>query len=243
MVGIFTYPVTGRDTRFSIAGQFGSSIVAVGVFGLALALANGKNASRRWVFDAIQATGIAAFVLFVVYSFVIQGDYVRQWDLDKKLLAGIVAATPDATADTLVILQEKPIVPFLVSGKHGPAISNQSHALQFSLRRLFGHGDAPEIFEVFGDPWRNYLHIGTDGVLRWTQRDFQGGWARDTNAPVGPLILLVEQPGGLIARMNQPLMIDGKQVNQTLNRVGPPAESNWDRLARSPLTELVLPGR
>jgi hypothetical protein len=122
----------------------------------------------------------------------------------------------------------------------GPAIGTQLHALQYSYRRLFGHGKAPEIFEVFGEDWKHYLQIGVDGAPHWTAGNFKGGWARDTKAPVGPIILLVERPSGAIERVDAPLIVDGKQVNRALPAAHP-SDSNWNRFARSPLVKLVLP--
>jgi len=240
MGGILTYPMTGRDTRFSLAAEFGSSIFAAGLWCFAIAWIRTARGSQPWLMALARIVGIASYGLFVVYAFMIQGDYIGQWKLDQNLLAGMIAATPDATPDTLLILQQKPIVPFLVSGKRGPAIGNQSHALQYSYRRLFGHGKAPEIFEVFGEDWKHYLQIGADGALRWTAMNFKGGWARDTKAPIGPIILLLERPGGSIERVDAPIVFDGKQVNRTLPAARP-GDSSWNRLARSPLVKFVLP--
>jgi hypothetical protein len=236
MTGILTYPVTGRDTRFSLAAAFGSSILTAGILCFKLAWFR-----SRWLKIAVRAGGIAWCLLLFLCSFVIQRDYIQQWQLHKKVLGALVAQSPDASPATLLILQRQPIVPFLVSGKRGPAIANQSHGLQFSFRRLFGHGDAPEIFEVFGDTWKNYLRRAGDGTLYWTARDFVGGWARDTSTPVSPIVLFMEDAEGNVRRVDDPVVIGGAPVNVPRDQNATAENSLWRRAPRSPLVRFVLP--
>lgn len=236
MTGILTYPVTGRDTRFSLAAAFGSSILTAGAFSWKLAWFR-----KPWLKAAVSAGGLAWCLLLVLYSFVIQRDYVEQWQLHQKVLGAMAALSPDATPDMLFVVERPPMVPFLKSGQRGPAIANQSHGLQFSFRRLFGHGAAPEIFEVFGDTWMTKLRRSGDGKLYWTARDFTGGWGRDTATPIGPIIAFTEDREGNVHRVDDPVVIGGVPINRARDPNASAENSMWQREPRSPLARFVFP--
>lgn len=165
------------------------------------------------------AGGAACYLLFFLYSFVIQDDYIRQWKLHQKILAAVVDLSPDVTPDTVFMLERPPIRPLLVSGQRSPSISNRSHGLEVSLHQLFEHGHGPEILEVSSDEWKSGLR----------------------ERKPGPIIVMTEKSPGVVERIDTPLSVGGRQVNRTRDGSAPRRDSAWTVFARSPLTPFVLP--
>ncbi len=98
----------GRDTRISLAACFGSSILIAGIISLAL------EYSCRLYAKILVRSLIGVFLLSLfVYSFVIQNDYVDQWQYDRALLAHTIMLTPDVRDKSLLIFQRSPVYPSL----------------------------------------------------------------------------------------------------------------------------------
>jgi MFS family permease len=230
------YPLAGRDTRFSLAAIVGSSLVVAGMLWYPLA-----NCRRRWT-RRLAGAGAAAFcLLLLLYSFVIQEDYRREWRHMRQLLTGIMQLTPDAGADTLLVIRrpwfdETPLFP---TRARRPSINFQPQGLQVGFSRIFEDYPGPEVFVVYGDQWRSHLGLHADGKLYWTDPDF-GGSQPDMSAPVERIILLVEQPDGTLKRVDAPFSVEGRQLIQA-RAPGTDWPSKWSGLRRSGLWPVVFP--
>jgi hypothetical protein len=229
------YPLVGRDTRFSLAAILGSSLVVAGILWYPLA-----KCRRRWTRRLVGAGAAAFFVFLLLYSFVIQEDYRREWRHMNQLFTEIMELTPDAGADTLLVIHrpwfDGPLFP---TGPRMPSINFQVHGLALGFSRLFEDYHGPEVFVVYNDEWRSHLGVRLDGKMRWTEPDF-GGSQPDMAAPVERIILLVEQPDGNLKRVDAPFSVEGRQLIQA-RAPGTGSPSRWSALRRTRLWPVVFP--
>ena len=131
---------------------------------------------------------IALVAILFLYAFVVQRDYARAWDDQKRFAGELIRLTPDAHRDSFFIVRTEWIVDRLLPREgRRLAIGYSLHGLQLSLRALFGWNSSPEIFFVYSDDWVNYLKLHADGKLYWIQESFPGGWNRKTTEPVRSL--------------------------------------------------------
>ena len=229
------YPLAGRSTRFSLAAMPGSSLVVAGILWYPLA-----NCRRRWTRRLAGAGAAAFFVFLLLYSFVIQEDYRREWRHMGQMFTEIMDLTPDAGADTLLVIRrtwfEAPLFP---TGARAPSINFEVHGLALGFSRLFEDYHGPEVFVVYNDEWRSHLGVRLDGKMRWTEPDF-GGSQPDMAAPVERIILLVEQPDGNLKRVDDPFSVEGRQLIQA-RPPGTGSPSRWSVLRRTRLWPVVFP--
>lgn len=238
MTQTLSYPLAGRDTRFSLAATFGSSIFVASVLLFLLTILRG----RIWKL-AIVVASLGVLSLLTIYSFVIQDDYAREWAHDRALLAQVVALSPDVTPDTLIVLHRSWVwePPFLKT-RRLPAMNSQPHGVEISLRHLFEHRHGPMIFLVYSDAWKTHLGLQPDGRVHWTKPSFDSSSPRDLTVPVGPIITLVEEPSGCVRRTEDPVYVGDRQIVLVRDRQpeGKPVESNWAKFAVSPLAPAVF---
>ena len=230
------YPLAGRDTRFSLAAIPGSSLVVAGMLWYPLA-----NCRRRWTRRLAAAAAAAFCLLLLLYSFVIQEDYRREWLHMSQLFTQIMQLTPDAGADTLLVIRRPWFdeTPLFLSGARRPSINFQIQGLQTGFSRIFEDYRGPEVFVVYGDQWRSHLGLHADGKLYWTDPDF-GGSQPNMAAPVEHIILLVEQPDGTLKRVDAPFSVEGRQLIRA-RTPGTDGPSKWSGLRRSGLWPVVFP--
>jgi hypothetical protein len=230
------YPLAGRDTRFSLAAIPGSSLVVAGMLWYPLAICR-----RRWT-RLLAGAGAAAFCLLILlYSFVIQEDYRREWRHMGQLYPEIMQLTPDARTDTLLVIRRQWLedTTLFPAGARRPSINFQVHGLQLGFSRLFEDYPGPKVFVVFSDQWRSRLGLHADGKLYWTDPEVAGSQP-DMAAPVERIILLVEQPDGTLKREDAPFSVEGRQLIQAL-APGTERPSTWSGLRRSRLWPVVFP--
>lgn len=230
-----TYTLAGRDTRFSLGATIGSSLVVAGILWIPLACSR-----RRWTRLVAGAGAAAFFVFLLLYSFVIQDDYRREWSHMRQLLAGMMVLSPDAGPETLLVIQrpwyDAPLFP---SGPRRPSINFQPHGMRLAFSRLFLDYPGPKVFVVFNDQWRTHLGSHADGKLYWDSPDF-GNSQPEIWAPVERIVLLVETPGGDLKRVDAPFAVEGRQlIHERPPAPGPP--SKWLALRRSRLFPVVFP--
>ncbi len=230
--GAQAFPITGRDTRFSLAAIFGSSLFVAGLLFALRSLASGKYWRRTFT-----NSSLGVLIVLTLYSFVIQDDYAKEWAHDRSVLEQIRTLTPDATPDTLLILHRQWAgePPFLKTPRM-PSINSQPHGVEISLRQLYDNKKGPWIFIVYSDQWKNFLAPQADGKLHWTKADVESSSARDLATPVEHVITLVEERNGQLHRDNIPIEIAGHQI--TLIATQQP--SNWKAFAASPLAPKVF---
>ena len=228
------YPMAGRGTRFSLAAMPGSSLVVAGILWYPLA-----NCRRRWTRRLAGAGATAFFVFLLLYSFVIQEDYRREWRHMGQMFTEIMELTPDAGADTLLVIRrtwfEAPLFP---TGARAPSINFEVHGLTLGFSRLYEDFPGPKVFVVYNDEWRSHLGLHADGKLYWTASDF-GGSQPDMAAPVERIILLVERPDGNLQRVDTPFSVEGRQLTQA-RAAGADSPSKWSALRRSRLWPVVF---
>jgi len=192
----------------------------------------------RWWRRMVAAVTLAFFFLLLRFSFVVQDDYAKAWSDHKSLLLQIVLLSPDVSVDSLLLIERLPPV-----GGRPASIGAQPHGLQISFTRLFERDHGPAAQVVYGDRWKSYLEIRSDGKLYWKQREFYGAHHLDVTRPLGPIIHLVEHKPLCVSRVETPLYIDGRQVikQRPPEEPGKRAKNNWAEFERSPLVEWVLP--
>jgi hypothetical protein len=229
------FPLTGRDTRFSLAAVLASSITVAGLAGFLI------TAFRNSVWRAAMqiAAGLTFCTLFL-YSFVIQRDYITEWRHHRQMLTQVIQLTPDVQKGGVIVIGRKWIGQLTFpTGPRRPSIGFQPHGLQVSMERLFENGHGPPIMVVFTPDWKRFLRVGDDGKLYWSQNSFPGGGVTDIAPPLSQLIVLNERDDGNLERPQETLFVDGRQVIA----IPPPGavESNWVHFPRSRLLPLVLP--
>jgi F5/8 type C domain len=184
---------SGRDTRFSASAVPGSSMFLASLLML-FELTRWRYA--RWVARGCLAVMISAAF---VYSFVIQDDYVRAWDYEKNFLSQVVVQTG---ADPQ---------PGLGPADRPGSIGWQRFGLVVSLKCLGDWSSSPEIIFAGSESWRNHLEFGPDGNLHWTQRE--PGSTTPIVVP-GRIIVLDERRDGLLTRLDKPVMVDGRPIQE-----------------------------
>lgn len=93
------YAISGRDTRVHLAGAIGAALILAS--GWMLAMARVKRAALRRVL-VIALAGVLA--LSVGFGVLVQQDYARSWDLQKRLWSSLVETTRDLEDGTVVFV-------------------------------------------------------------------------------------------------------------------------------------------
>lgn len=236
---VLFYPLSGRDTRVSLAASFGSSVflAAILCFGLTVF-------PSRWARRIINSAICALLLSVFLYSFVIQKDYAKEWQHQRSVLAQLIMLTPDVTNDTLLVVQESWHDTSLFPSKNrAPSINSQLHGLEASTAVLFGKGGGPRAFFVYSDDWSHYIKARGGRDLYWTQERFNGGWGRDTGVSFGRrVITLVERADGTLYRTNTPIFVDGRQINQIgISKNEQRLQSGWTGFEQSRLVAQAVP--
>ena len=125
-------------------------------------------------------TGAAAFFVFLLlYSFVIQDDYRSEWIRENRLLTRMMALTPDAGPDTLLVVHRpwygEPLFP---TGPRRPSIDFQVHGVVLGFSRVFLDYQGPTVFVVYDEQWRSQtgLSCGRKAILERARfRRFSAG--------------------------------------------------------------------
>jgi hypothetical protein len=235
--GLFTagrFPYTDRMTRISVAASAGSALLLAGLLAGAL-----RAARKAWVRTL---AGMAVCVLFAVcfvYSYLIQLDYAEDWRMQSEDARQIMALTPDARPDTLILLR----LPFVAPALPGePGIGQDKGAFDNVFEQTFegGRDAVPKLFIVMTDDWVRYLKRQPDGLMRWTEPDFPGRWY-PLSAPFRPdrFVRLEKLPNGRIVRHAEPVTIDGAELHHALAEPG--ARAFWRERAMTPMGRKLLP--
>jgi hypothetical protein len=235
----WTFPLSGRDTRASSAASFGSSILAAVILFFLLTAFRG-----RLLRTAGQFVLAGCLSILLLYSFVIQKDYSKEWVNEKNFLTQLIMLSPDVRRDTFFVVQapwlEESL--FLRQGRR-PSIGFQRSDV--ILKALFGFDHSPRLLFAYSDQWSNYLKLHSDGKLYWTQEVFPGAWGRSLTDPLTPgrIIVIREDDDASLIRMQTPLWVDGAQIVQMPESLagGAAPESNWPLAAASPLLRQVVP--
>jgi hypothetical protein len=216
--------VTDRETRISFAASFGSSLL------LAVLLAGWIRScnARATRLVAYLFTSTFLTVLFL-YSFVIQDDYVKDWQQQREDCRQMIALTPDVQRDSVIVLK-------LAVGGDGFFLNGprrRGNGLEKTLyERMFGSIFAPnqpwpQLFVVYSDQWVNYLKQSPDGYMDWTQKSFHGRWypAVGRFLPERFIVLEEKEPGWVIRKV-QPIFVNGVQIVQ-IPPLKAPSSSLW----------------
>jgi hypothetical protein len=230
--------VTDRDTRISMAASFGSSLL------LAIFLAAWIRSCRFRATQVIAYAGTAAFLgMLFLYSFVIQDDYVKDWEQQRENARQLISLTPDAQPDSVIIMKLSVGGDgFFMQGprRRGNGLEKTLYEQMFTS--VFTRDRPwPHLFIVYSDAWVNYLKRAPDGFLDWTQTSFNGRWyhANGRYRP-GRFIVLEEREPGWVIRKAQPIFVEGVQIVQipSLER---PQSSLWATVTPTRLERQFLP--
>ena len=204
--------VIDRDSRISAAASFGSSVV------VAVLLAGWIRLSRTRATRLIAYSGVTAFltVLFL-YSFVVQDDYVNDWTEQRERAHQVIALTPDAKRDSIIVLQ-------LLRGDHElfsrdfrrRAIGRETYLYETSFSSLYGRGQPwPTLFVVHTGEWLQYLQQDADGFVVWNPPQVPGRWnGSEGRFLPGRFIVLEEIDPGRLIRRSEPILVNGVQILQ-----------------------------
>jgi hypothetical protein len=222
------FPYTDRMTRISVAASAGSSLMVAGVLAGALRAARGG-----WVRALAVLAVCVLFSVCFVYSFLIQLDYAEDWRAQLDDVGQIMALTPDARADTFILLRLPSVAPALPGE---PGIGQDKTAFDNVFAYIFegGRDAAPKLFIVMTDDWVRYLKRQPDGLMRWTEPDFPGRWY-PLSAPfrADRFVRLEKLSNGRIVRRAEPVTIDGVDLHHA------PAEADARAFWREgPLTRM-----
>jgi hypothetical protein len=227
-----------RASRISVAASFGSSVV------VAVLLAGWLRLSRTRTTRLIAYSGVSAFltVLFL-YSFVVQDDYVKDWTEQRERAQQVIALTPDAERDSIIVLK-LPVTyhKFLSKDVLRRSIGSESFIYESIFPALYSRIQPwPRLFVVHSDEWTQYLRQDADGFMIWSQPQFPGRWnVSDGRFRPGRFIVLEEIDSGRLIRRSEPILVNGVQILQA-----PPARREkaplWATATPSPLLSAFLP--
>ncbi len=93
------YAISGRDTRVHLAAAVGAAIVFAGAWRLAFALSAAGRLRR-----VVPAGLSASLALLVGFGLVVQKDYARAWELQRRFWASLVQFTPDLGEGTVILV-------------------------------------------------------------------------------------------------------------------------------------------
>jgi len=227
-----------RDSRISVAASFGSSVV------VAVLLAGWIRLSRTRTTRLIAYSGVTAFltVLFL-YSFVIQDDYVNDWTEQRERAQQVIALTPDAERDSIIVLK-LPVMyhRFLSQDVLRRSIGSEAWIYECVFPTLYARDQPwPRLFVVHSDEWTQYLKQEADGFMVWRQPQFPGRWnVSEGRFRPGRFIVLEGIDPGRLIRRSEPILVNGVQILQA-----PPATREkaplWANVTPSLLLSAFLP--
>jgi len=93
------YAISGRDTRVHLAAAVGAAIVFGSAWRLALAL-SAAGRLRRFVPGGLSAL----LALLVGFGLVVQKDYARAWELQRRFWTSLVQFVPDLGEGTVILV-------------------------------------------------------------------------------------------------------------------------------------------
>jgi hypothetical protein len=235
-----TFHATDRATRVSGAASFGSSIVVAALFFMLLQ----KSRTLMTKLGVYGATTVFIIGMFL-YSFVLQQDYIQEWEEQRSDVAQLIKLTPDVERDSVLILElHVPGIPFFTSGRRRRAIGLEKTLFEYEFPHIFSAGEAwPRVFVVYSDDWVHNLKLDADGLMSWKKPVFEGRWyaaSGDYRYRPGRFIVLEEVEPGWLVRHSEPIVVDGQQVVQQapLEISRPPL---WTSLRQTALSRSFLP--
>jgi hypothetical protein len=227
------YPYTGRVTRVSVAGSFGSSLIFAGLLDAL------TRCLRRTRFIPLAASAVLFGICFLS-SFAIQLDYVNEWEIQRRDMEQIIAATPDVQPDSLIVLR----LPFRAPGlPEQPGIGDDRNAFDRIVPSVFigTESTLPRLFIVMTDDWRNYLKATGDGRMAWLDTAIPGRWYPSVGPyRAGRFITLEQSAAGKMVRSIAPVLVDGVDIIQRPPAGGTPSPL-WRQLRRTPLGRKLIP--
>ncbi|GEM_PF-2404081 len=206
------FVVAGRDTRINVAATVGSSLL------IAILLAWWIEISRAAYARVIAYLGtVAALTVLFLYTFVVQNDYVREWDDERSDIAQIILLTPDIEPDSIIIMKHHFYpVSLRNGGFRRRAIGFEKTLYEPYFEHLFGVSPAPKMFYCYSDAWPKFLKLDPDGYFSWTADKFDGRWFPYPGGRRRPgrFIVMDEVEPGHIVRHTEPTYVDGQQIVQ-----------------------------
>src|SRR5262249_25075121 len=140
----------------------------------------------------------------------VQEDYARVWKEERQEAAQLLRATPDARADSVILVRtDRPGPGF--SFQRPRAKGYETFMLENLFTYLFGYrAPVPSPLLVNSGAWTEHLGLAADGFLTWGGAMFEG---RDNPAQgrfrAGDLILLREVAPGRLVREAGPVSVNG----------------------------------
>lgn len=139
------YAISGRDTRVHLAAGFGAAIVFASAGQLAPAI-SAEGRLRR----VVPAGLSAALALLVGFGLVVQKDYARAWELQRRFWTSLVPFVPDMGEGTVILVDPAG----LIDTRH---IDANTWSLPLVLQYIYGFppewDPVPRVHRLLPD-WR-----------------------------------------------------------------------------------------
>ena len=139
------YAISGRDTRVHLAAAVGAAIVLASAWRLALTI-SAEGRLRRVV-----PAGLSAMLaLLVGFGVVVQKDYARAWELERRFWTSLVLFVPDMGEGTVILVDPAG----LIDTRH---IDANTWSLPLVLQYIYGFPSGwdpkPSVHRLLPD-WR-----------------------------------------------------------------------------------------
>jgi hypothetical protein len=162
---VFQFPIAGRATRYHFSAAFGSSLIAAAI----LTMISTAPIGRIWRRVGQYVSGLVLAGL-LMYSLVIQSEYVKGWESQRRFFTELIRLTPDIQPDSVVVIETKRYWMMVNPPWRVPLYPVSRHGLTISLKGISrSWNDVPIYFANSGE-WRDYLGMA-HGNLSFKQPD------------------------------------------------------------------------
>ncbi|HJZ99742.1 MAG TPA: LamG-like jellyroll fold domain-containing protein [Candidatus Solibacter sp.] len=235
---LFQVPIGGRATRYHFSASFGSSLIAAAL----LTMISTAPIGRIWRKVGQYVSGLILAGL-LMYSLVIQSDYVKGWEAQRRFLTELIRLTPDIQPDSVVVIELKQQWMRVSRPWRESLYPLSRHGLSISIKGISRNWSEVPIYFAITEQWRDYLGLD-HGNLFFKQRgipNFVMVLQPDRFYP-GRLMLLKEDQRYRLTRVDDEneFRVDHRSVLQM-----PPAKyevcvSYWQKLNQTGLLEQIV---
>ena len=210
---IRAYAISGRDTRVHLAAIVGAAIVFASTWRLALALLAAGRLRR-----VVPAGLSAVLALLVGFGLVVQKDYARAWDLQRRFWSSLVPFVPDMGEGTVILVDPAG----LIETRH---IDTNTWSLPLVLKYIYefpsGWDPMPRVHRLLPDWQVRSLHNQLEiKAVDYTWAYVEVRWDK--------AILLRTSAGEVVGRLDDLEIREERfQLNQMLSTGPEPFQSGY----------------